>query len=347
MVMKLTMSSDAVVRTVSEIVSKIPGLEKLLDTISERITLFVMALIAPFIQPVIKAVSASLKTGNNAVVSSSANSQYEVWNDPMSSDPTHSMLSKDHFSNILNDPAGKIASEVVRYVAPRIVYAWEHPDVPVHEVMTDILRVFHHPAFRDNNIEIQHRMYNAVEQWVRNRPGGGSNLNQLLSSESVKAGKNHTGGGQDPSAPHTHSHGGFSFSPSIPGFGSHSKVSGSPFAMFTKKREMGFADEPVGGYGEGSSGQQQGQYQQQQQQPQQQSQQPAQGWNYGQQPGYGQPAYPPQGQSPGGEGYTYTMPTSYQSGYNEYQPPQGGYGQPPAGQYPPPHQGPYGGQYQQ
>src|ERR1700761_3825275 len=301
-----------------------------METIAERITLFVMALIAPFIQPVIKAVSASLKTGNSAVVSSSANTQYEVWNDSLSSNPTHSMLSKDHFSNVLNDPAGHIASEVVRYVAPRIVYAWEHPDVPVHEVMDDILRVFHHPALRDNNIEIQHRMFNAVEQWVRNRPGGGSNLNQILSSESVKAGKNHIGGPSGSSSSGgVHSHGGFSFSPSIPGFGSHSKVSGSPFAMFTKKRELGFEDEPVGGYGESSSygGQQQGQYQQQQLQQQppqpQQSQQPSQAWQYGQQPAYGQPAYPPQGPSPGAEPYTYTMPTNYQSGYNEYQtPPQ-------------------------
>jgi len=212
----------------------------------------------------------------------------------------------------------------------------------VHEVMDDILRVFHHPALRDNNIEIQHRMFNAVEQWVRNRPGGGSNLNQVLGSESVKAGKNHIGGpAGGGSSGHVHSHGGFSFSPSIPGFGSHSKVSGSPFAMFTKKRELGFEDEPVGGYGESSHGdQQQGQYPEQQQ-----SQQQSPAWQYGQQPAYGQPAYSPQGPSPGSEPYTYTMPTNYQSGYDEYQPPppQGQYGQPHSGQYPPQQQGPYGG----
>jgi heterokaryon incompatibility protein Het-C len=131
-----------VVRFLSNIIEKIPGLEKLIETISERITLFVMALIAPFIQPVIKAVSKSLKSGNSAVVNSSAKTQYEVWTDPHSSDPTHSMLSKDHFSNKLNCPAGQVASEVLQYVAPRVVYAWENPDVPVQEILNDVIRVF-------------------------------------------------------------------------------------------------------------------------------------------------------------------------------------------------------------
>ncbi|KAF2668029.1 heterokaryon incompatibility Het-C [Microthyrium microscopicum] len=239
---------DKVVRAVSDIISKVPGLESLLETISERITMFVMALIAPFVQPIIKAVTASLKTGNNAVIESSNATQYEVWNDARCSDPTHSMLSKDHFSNILNEPAGKIASEVVSYVAPRVVYGWEHPDVPVHEITDDVVRVFHHPALRDQNIDVHRRMYSVVETWARAYQG---DLNNVLGSESVKQGRNHVGGQN----PHTHGAAGTS---------SHSKVSNSPFEMFNKKRDMGFADDMGdSGYGSGATSQYGGQQQQQ------------------------------------------------------------------------------------
>lgn len=287
--------------------------------------MFVMALIAPFIQPIIKAVSASLKTGNNAVIQSSAKSQYEVWNDPRSSDPTHSMLSKDHFSNILNEPAGRVASEVLQYVAPRVVYGWENPDVPISEILNDVVRAFHHPALRDNNIEIQRKMYSAVESWVQTRQG--PNLNQVLGSASVKAGNNHIGSDN-------HSHGSY-FSSGKPGAGSHSKVSGSPFDMFAKKRELGFADD-AGAAGGGNSwqGQQsdptaysmstsyqsgyQDGYNPHDQQQQQYGGQQQQGYGnqsqYGgqqqQQGGYGQQGY-------GQQGY---------GGYNQQSGPQGGYG---------------------
>lgn len=279
--------------------------------------MFVMALIAPFIQPIIKAVSASLKTGNNAVIESSANSQYEVWNNPRSSDPTHSMLSKDHFSNILNEPAGRVASEVLQYVAPRVVYGWENPDVPVHEIMSDIVRAFHHPALRDNNIEIHRKMFSAVEDWARTRQG--PNLDQVLNSASVKAGKNHIG-------TDNHSHGSF-FSSGNPGAGSHSKVAGSPFDMFNRKRELGFEDD-AGGAG-GSS------WQGQQNDPTAYSV----GTSY--QSGY-QDGYQPHGghqQQYGGQQGGYDNQSQYgqQGGYQ-----QGGYGGYNQQQGPP---GGYGGQY--
>jgi len=100
---------DRVVRQISAIVSKIPGLEKMIDTITEKVTLFVMGLLAPFVKPIIASASNALKTGSSGVVDSSAKQQYIVWSDPTSSDPTHSMLSKDHFSNVLNGPAGELA----------------------------------------------------------------------------------------------------------------------------------------------------------------------------------------------------------------------------------------------
>lgn len=183
---------DKVVRTISSIVSKIPGLEKMIETISEKVTLFIMGLLAPYIKPIIAAASNSLKTGSSTVVDASAKQQYLVWDDPHCSDPTHSMLSKDHFSNILNQPAGEVAATILQYVAPRIVYAWDHPNVPEHEVLEDVCRVFHHPALRDNNLELHRNMFATVEKWVHHQRDAEHRLNNVLSSESVKAGKNHT-----------------------------------------------------------------------------------------------------------------------------------------------------------
>lgn len=183
---------DRVVRTISSIVSKIPGLEKLIDTISEKVTLFIMGLLAPYIKPIIAAASNSLKTGSSTVVDASAKQQYLVWDDPHCTDPTHSMLSKDHFSNILNQPAGELAAVILQYVAPRVVYAWDHPNVPENEVLEDVCKVFHHPAIRDNNQELHRNMFACVENWVHHQRDPDHRLNSILSSESVKAGKNHT-----------------------------------------------------------------------------------------------------------------------------------------------------------
>ena len=52
------------------------------------------------------------------------------------------MLSKDHFSNLPNEPAGDVAAEIIKFIAPRVLYAWEHPDVPVQQVLADVNVIF-------------------------------------------------------------------------------------------------------------------------------------------------------------------------------------------------------------
>ncbi|EME78961.1 uncharacterized protein MYCFIDRAFT_144918 [Pseudocercospora fijiensis CIRAD86] len=232
---------DKVVRQISAIVSKIPGLEKAIETITEKVTLFVMGLLAPFIKPIIASASNALKQGSGTVISSSANQQYLVWTDPTSTDPTHSMLSKDHFSNILNQPAGEIAGEILQYVAPRVIYGWEHPEVPEREILDDISRVFHHPAARNEQIEIQRKMFDVVQRWVNKRPDRGQELNNILSSESVKAGHNHQvqnvqqsfAGVQQLASSH-----GLNVPGIGPGAGSHSATRGGVFDMLAQQRSQ-------------------------------------------------------------------------------------------------------------
>ncbi|TGO51054.1 hypothetical protein BCON_0170g00230 [Botryotinia convoluta] len=364
---------DKIVRAINNTIAKIPGLESLVERISETLTVFILSLLAPFVRPIIDAVSDSLKKGSSTVVEASANSQFEPWNDPHCTDPTHSMLSKDHFSNILNSCAGRVASTILQYVTPRILYAWQNPGVPVDEVMNDILRTFHHPALRDEHVEIHKNMFNTVKDWINEQPNA-QGLNHLLNSESVKAGRNHTGSDQ-----HDHNHG---------SLGGHGKTSGSIWSEI-KTRDLGAMEgldtkpsyinpSPLPGspgrqhgtpnYGYGNTG----------------PSQPPQGGNaylepsYQQQGGYASQQQPPyqqyggyeqQQQQPYSQQYGGPSQNSYEQGPREYWnqgPPSGQWGQqgppppdpwgqgPPQNQYPPqqgysgqqypPQQPPYGGQ---
>ena len=183
---------DRVAKAISATIEKIPGLQALVEKITETLTLFVLGLLAPFIRPIINAVSDQLKNGSSGVIDASGRHQYEPWTDPLCTDPTHSLLSKDHFSNILNAPAGQVASAIVTYVAPRVLFAFQNSDIPVEQVLNDVTRVFHHPATRDHGCELHRIMFDTVQHWARSRPDGGQSLNGLLSSQSVREGKNHT-----------------------------------------------------------------------------------------------------------------------------------------------------------
>ena len=104
------------------------------------------------------------------------------------------MLSKDHFSNILNEPAGHVAAEILTFVAPRVLYAWQNAGVPLERVMADVESVFHHPALRDEGgMEVHRMIFGAVRAWVDGLGDGAGRLNEVLSSEGVRAGRNLSG----------------------------------------------------------------------------------------------------------------------------------------------------------
>ncbi|PHH91923.1 hypothetical protein CDD83_9708 [Cordyceps sp. RAO-2017] len=155
---------DKIVKAISMGIAKIPGLEKLIEHISETLTAFVLGLLAPFIRPIINQVSKVLKDGSSGVITASSNSQLEPWENAQCSDPTHSMLSKDHFTNILNSCAGRVAATILQYTVPRVLFAWENTNVPVDEVVNDVLRAFHHPVLRNERIDIQRDMFLTVKK---------------------------------------------------------------------------------------------------------------------------------------------------------------------------------------
>ena len=80
---------DRVVRAISAAIEKIPGLEMLVEKITETLTVFVLSLLSPFIRPIINAISKQLQQGSGGIVEASGKSQYEPWNNPNCTDPTH------------------------------------------------------------------------------------------------------------------------------------------------------------------------------------------------------------------------------------------------------------------
>ncbi|OTB04112.1 hypothetical protein M426DRAFT_36987, partial [Hypoxylon sp. CI-4A] len=291
---------DKIVKSINRGIAKIPGLEKLLEHISETLTAFVLGLLAPFVRPIINAVTKALKDGSSGVINASANSQLEPWKNPHCTDPTHSMLSKDHFTNVLNSCAGRVASTVLQYVVPRVLYAWDNPGVPVEEVVKDVLRAFHHPAIRDEHVQIQRDMFNTVRKWADEYPRR-HEINHILGSQSVRNGKNHVQSGQK-----GHSHGGGIFDGGLMEQLGHGKPSGSLWSQCATRdlSAMGAGDSlrPSSGF---------------------ESNRPTSSHSQG------HPAPSP------GYGYTAHQPPAYGGDSNPPYPSYGGGGGPPPAQYPP------------
>lgn len=72
--------------------------------------------------------------------------QFEVFEDSLASDPTHSMLSKDHFDNILNEPAGRVAQVVVEYAVNLVVAAWSDPNKDIGWTLNEVRNVHLFPS---------------------------------------------------------------------------------------------------------------------------------------------------------------------------------------------------------
>lgn len=194
---------DEILKSVTEAIESIPILPKIVEQLEEQLSVFVFSVIAPFIVPVISQIKNELRTGSDEIIASSENEQLIVFNDDESTDPTHSMLSKDHFSNILNEVAGKTASNVVAWVVPQIMRAWDDDNVVIKRVCSRIIGgVMHHPAQRemgeDGALEGRTLMFRSVQEWWEDMSDDAKEeYRRKLSRDGVKRGENHKEGVQD------------------------------------------------------------------------------------------------------------------------------------------------------
>lgn len=194
---------DNIMKGISSAIDKIPILPDILEQLQDQVNLFVFSLLAPYIMPVISQVKNELHTGSSEVIKSSQDHQMAVFSDDHDTNPTHSMLSKDHFSNVLNEPAGKVASAVLKWVVPQIVECWDDEDADIARTLDRIVNgVLHHPALReygdDGARDGRGLMFREVEKWwgekdERER----ENLRRSLSRDGVQHFKNHKEGVHD------------------------------------------------------------------------------------------------------------------------------------------------------
>lgn len=191
---------DEIMKSITETIEKIPLLPDLIDQIQDQINVFVFSLLAPFVVPIVNQVKTELSTGSSEIIEASAAQQHIVFRDDSSSDPTHSMLSKDHFSNVLNEPAGKVASQILKWVVPQLMACWDDERMDVDRTLTRIINgVLHHPALReygqDGASDGRRLMFGVVQEWweeksEREKDG----LRDQLSRSGVEDGRNHKPG---------------------------------------------------------------------------------------------------------------------------------------------------------
>ncbi|KAI0171659.1 heterokaryon incompatibility protein Het-C-domain-containing protein [Pestalotiopsis sp. NC0098] len=194
---------DDLLKAISEAIEKIPVLPTLIEQLEEQMSVWVFSIMAPMVVPVLQQIKNELRTGSAEIIASSENEQHIVFNDDRCSDPTHSMLSKDHFSNILNEAAGKTASKVVAWVVPQLMEAWDDESVDVDRLLNRIITgVMHHPAQRDQGEDgardCREIMIRSVEDWWNQKDDAEKDeFRRKLSREGVQNGENHKEGVHD------------------------------------------------------------------------------------------------------------------------------------------------------
>ncbi|KAI9743502.1 MAG: hypothetical protein M1818_002815 [Claussenomyces sp. TS43310] len=194
---------DEIMQDITETIEKIPVLPALIEQLEDQINIFVFSLLAPFIVPLIGQLKTELNEGSSEVIQSSMDKQHIVFNDDYSSDPTHSMLSKDHFSNVLNEPAGKIAGAVLKWAVPQVIAAWDDERIDPNRTCSRIINgVLHHPAQRnmgeDGAIDGRRIMFGVVQQWWEQKQSYEQDeLRTQLSRDGVSNGLNHKPGEHD------------------------------------------------------------------------------------------------------------------------------------------------------
>ncbi|KND91164.1 hypothetical protein TOPH_03923 [Tolypocladium ophioglossoides CBS 100239] len=202
-IMPVIQFHDDIMKTITGAVEKIPVLPKLIEQLEEQLSKFVFSIIAPFVVPLIHQIRNELRTGSDEIVHSSEQEQHIVFNDDRCTDPTHSMLSKDHFSNILNEIAGQTAAKMLHWVVPQLMNAIDDDDTDVNRLLDRIINgVMHHPAQRemgrDGVAEARQLIYEAVEGWW-NDVGDDQrdDYRRKLSRDGVQKSENHKEGVYD------------------------------------------------------------------------------------------------------------------------------------------------------
>ncbi|KAG8709800.1 hypothetical protein FRC08_018045 [Ceratobasidium sp. 394] len=230
---------DQVMHDVTKTIQNIPGLESLLDDLTNAMNAYVYTTLEPWLTPILQQSTSALQEGSAAVIDTA--DQYEVFNNPDASDPSHSLLSKDHFGLILNEPAGKIALVVVKHTVELIVQAWYDHNKDVGQTINQVMEAFHHPYYATGNSQVQNNMAEELNRWFGGLGSEGQQVLQLLTKDSVRNGKNKRVGQDDGTT-------------TFGGAGGHGQSGGYGQQSGGYGQQSGGYGQQSGGYGQQSSG---------------------------------------------------------------------------------------------
>jgi hypothetical protein len=229
---------------IEQTIEKIPGLSSLVEKISNSISVFVLTLIEPYVQPLVKQALGGLQMGSSEVINQE--DQFEVFNNPNASDPTHSMLSKDHFGLVLNELAGKVAVLIVRHCTTLVVKAWDDDSIDPSRTADEALAPIFHPFWLDQHRchPVQLQMMELVKEWASANRGAIAKLDR----QHVRAHKNTRSGLAEP-----HGHGGNSSSHygGVQPHGQQGQSMGTGMAHSVQSYVGGRIQGAVGGHGMG------------------------------------------------------------------------------------------------
>ncbi|KAG8878988.1 hypothetical protein FRB97_002036 [Tulasnella sp. 331] len=143
------------------------------QNIQSNVVIWMIKSLAPLLAPLIQLVTNHLNHRSDRLISKDEDQQ-RCFKDPHCSDPTHSWLSKDHFRTLLNEPAGRVATEITAHTIEIVVNAWENQFVDVDLVAEEVLEPLFHPSLpylRNGEFTpIQITMMNTVIAWLESYP---------------------------------------------------------------------------------------------------------------------------------------------------------------------------------
>ncbi|TIB71326.1 hypothetical protein E3Q23_02480 [Wallemia mellicola] len=181
---KILSFRDRISKTIEATIDKIPGLNALVEKISNSVAVFIYSTLEPFMAPLVMQAKETIGKGSKEILT--RQDQLEVYNDPNCSDPTHSGLSKDHFDHLLNNPCGNLARIILVHSTKLIVEAWGNNDNP-DRIVDDILQCIHHPYFADEGrSKIQAEMGEFMRKWVKAQGPKIDQIEHGLSKESCR-----------------------------------------------------------------------------------------------------------------------------------------------------------------
>ncbi|KAI1753037.1 heterokaryon incompatibility Het-C [Xylaria castorea] len=158
--------------------------------LGEETNQLVFQLLAVIIESAVKELRNAVKAAKEKVDEEAAKSTAAaVYQDGSSaSDPSHSDLSKDHFSNVLNQAAGLVATVTTNWSTQQVVRCWDDPTLDANKTIDEILTILHHPAFPKKKTIVQQYMFEEVKKWWERTPADDKDrLRRQLTRESVQA----------------------------------------------------------------------------------------------------------------------------------------------------------------